>query len=142
MPQGAPQGFPQGGPPGGFAAGGPGRIGGRPFFFLFGGPWLALFILLTLVVLAIAFYQIYKKAGFNGLLGLLMLVPIVNFGMMLWFAFTEWPLLTQLREQRALSAMHAEQAATAQAVPTPGGPAVGETVDASSAPTTPASEEV
>lgn len=117
MPQGAPQGFPQGGPPGGgFPMGGPGNGGGA--FFL--PPQIfAVVALVMLGIMAVAFYQIYKKAGYNGLLGLLMMVPVVNVVMMLWFAFTEWPVARQLREQKALASLHADVAVPPQATPAP-----------------------
>lgn len=92
--QGMPQGgFPQGGPPGGF--GGRGGFGLLP-----GGPIaemviLALFVI-TLIVLAIAFYKLFQKAGLNGALGLLMLVPVVNLGVALYLAFAEWPVIAEL----------------------------------------------
>lgn len=92
LPQGALQGgFPQGGPPGG-AGGGMG--------FLPGGPIASLVILalfaVTLVVLAIAFYQLFRKAGFAGALGLLMVIPIVNLGVALYLAFAQWPVLAEM----------------------------------------------
>jgi len=109
MEPGAPQGFPQGGPPGGFAGGRP--PGGRPGglrMLMFAGPAVWIILAATLVVLGIAFFQIYKKAGFNGLLGLLMFIPLVNLGMLLWFAFTEWPVFKQMRELQALASLRAE----------------------------------
>jgi len=75
---------------------------------MFAGPAAWIILAATLVVLGIAFYQIYKKAGFSGLLGLLMFIPLVNLGMLLWFAFTEWPVFKQLRELQALASMRAE----------------------------------
>jgi len=110
-PGGAPGGGDMiaGGPPGGFP-GGPGPRGG---LLLPPGVMLAL-IGLGAVVTAVAFWQIYRKAGLNGALGLLMIIPGVNLVMMLWFAFTEWPVLKELREQRAVSAMWAEQHAAEQ----------------------------
>lgn len=98
--QGA-QGF-QGGPPNGFA-GGPGGRG-----MLFGGPFLGIgttvLLVVTLVVLAIAFWQFLRKAGFTPALGLLMLVPLVNLGVALWLAFTEWPLTRELERTKLVAA--------------------------------------
>jgi hypothetical protein len=103
---------------------------------MFGGPVMAILLLATLVVLGIAFYQIYKKAGFNGLLGLLMLIPIVNLAMMLWFAFAEWPALVKLRELQALASLRAEgvvavptQVAAATAAPAPAAASVAEAIE-------------
>lgn len=106
LPGGAPGGGDMiaGGPPGGFP-GGPGPRGG-----LLLPPGVMLVLLgLGAVVTAVAFWQIYRRAGLNGALGLLMIIPGVNLVMMLWFAFAEWPVLKELREQRAVSAMWAEQ---------------------------------
>jgi len=75
---------------------------------MLGGPWVWLLFGVTLLVLAVAFYQIYKKAGYSGLLGLLMFIPLVNLGMVLWFAFAEWPIFKKMREAQALATMRAQ----------------------------------
>jgi hypothetical protein len=54
--------------------------------------WLAVAVLMV-----VAQWKVFSKAGFNGALGLLMLVPCVNMIVWLWFAFTEWPIEQQLR---------------------------------------------
>ena len=41
----------------------------------------------------VAFWKICEKAGFPGVLGLLMLVPIANIVLPLYIAFAEWPVL-------------------------------------------------
>lgn len=98
MPQG---GFPQGGPPGGI-----GPRGGMAF--LPGGPIasiaIAVLFAITLVVLAVAFYKLYEKAGFSGAIGLLMLIPVVNLGVALYLAFAEWPALAELARVKLLAA--------------------------------------
>lgn len=48
--------------------------------------WIAVFLLQALI-----FGVIFRKAGYNGWLGLLMAVPVVNLGTLLWFATTTWP---------------------------------------------------
>lgn len=56
--------------------------------------------IIGVVALAIAvWWRIFSKAGFSGVLGLLMLVPLVNLFMILFLAFSEWPIE---RENRAL----------------------------------------
>jgi hypothetical protein len=45
-----------------------------------------------LVLQAIIFGTIFRKAGYSGWLGLLMAIPIVNLGALLWFATSTWPL--------------------------------------------------
>jgi hypothetical protein len=114
-PQGGmpPNGFPQGGPPGGFA----GRGGGMGF--IPGGPFTSIAIMvlfgITLIVLAIAFYKLFQKAGFAGALGLLMLVPVVNLGVALYLAFAEWPVLTELARLKMVAAFPTAAPATVEA---------------------------
>lgn len=116
LPQGMPQGgnFPQGGPPGGFT--GP---GGRMFL---GGPLMSigttLLLVVTLAVLAVAFWQILRKAGFTPAIGLLMLLPIVNLGVALYVAFTDWPVLAELQRLKLVAAS-VPVAATASAARPP-----------------------
>ena len=100
---GAPQGgFPQGGPPGGISG-----MGGRGGF-LPGGPFASIFLValfaVTLIILAIAFYRLYEKAGFSGAVGLLMLVPVVNLGVALYLAFAEWPVVAELARVKLVAA--------------------------------------
>lgn len=115
---GAPQGgFPQGGPPGGLS-GMAGRGG-----FLPGGPFASIFLValfaVTLIVLAIAFYRLYQKAGFSGAIGLLMLVPVVNLGVALYLAFAEWPVLTDLARVKLIAASAGLAVATDPMRPAP-----------------------
>ncbi len=89
-------------PGGGFGQGrGFGRGFASPGFFP--GAGIAGFLLLaaTLALVTVAFWQLYKKAGYEGGLGLLMLIPFVNVAAMLFLAFAEWPVLKELRECRA-----------------------------------------
>jgi uncharacterized membrane protein YhaH (DUF805 family) len=63
---------------------------------------LALFVLNIIV-----FCKIYARAGYPWAMGFLMLIPIVNFIMMLILAFSEWPIqrqVKQLQQQLASSA--------------------------------------
>lgn len=93
-------------PPGGFQGGPPG-MGDRAGGLLFGPtlPLLTTAILaVTLVVLTMAFWKLFSKTGRSGALGLLMLVPVVNLGVMLWFAFAEWPIENELSRLKALVA--------------------------------------
>jgi uncharacterized membrane protein len=68
---------------------------------------MAAFTLLV-IILAIAFavlsvviyWRIFAKAGYNGALGLLMFVPIVNFIVLCLLAFGEWPIYRELDELR------------------------------------------
>jgi len=56
------------------------------------------FALLFAILPVIAFWKICEKAGFNGVLGLLMLVPIANVILPLYVAFAKWPALEQKQE--------------------------------------------
>lgn len=59
-------------------------------------------ILITLILIffycfmGLMWWKIFKKTGFHGALGILMLVPILNFVMMAILAFKEWPIQEQL----------------------------------------------
>ncbi|NTU71376.1 MAG: hypothetical protein HGB10_06120 [Coriobacteriia bacterium] len=97
-----------GGPPSGFPGGPGGAPGGRSGL-MFLGPWggiigIALLVL-TYVVLAVALWRFLSKAGLTPAVALLMLVPVVNLGVVLWAAFTEWPALREvdrLKQQLAV----------------------------------------
>jgi hypothetical protein len=124
VPQGAPGGMPgggfAGGPPGGMR--GPGGFGMLP-----GGPMTSIVVLVlfavTLIVLAIVFYKLFTKAGFNGALGLLMLVPVVNLGVALYLAFAEWPVLAELGRVKLEAASADLRSAVAAPEAAPGAPA-------------------
>jgi uncharacterized membrane protein YhaH (DUF805 family) len=62
------------------------------FFILFG---LVIFVL-TIVV----YWRIASKAGYSGAMSLLMLIPLVNFIVILIFAFGEWPIEAQIKALR------------------------------------------
>jgi len=61
-----------------------------------------LVILAALVFVFLPFYRIFAKAGYAGMLCLTMIVPILNIIMLLFLAFSEWPILKKLKalEQR------------------------------------------
>jgi ABC-type spermidine/putrescine transport system permease subunit II len=88
-----------------------------------GGPTtaivLALIFLVTCVVLAIAFYKLYQKAGLSGPIGLLAIVPVVNMGIALYLAFAEWPLAKELAHAKLLAASVATPAVEAVGPTTP-----------------------
>jgi hypothetical protein len=50
------------------------------------------FFIASLVIQAAIFGAIFRKAGYSGWLGLLMVVPVVNLIVLVWFATTTWPL--------------------------------------------------
>ena len=115
-PQGLPGNgqMPAGGPPGGFG----GRGGGVGFLGPFGGIVGIALLVLTYVVLAVAYWQFLSKAGLTPVIALLMLVPVVNLGVVLWASFTAWPALTEVSRLRELVATYELRAAqSAQAGP-------------------------
>jgi glucan phosphoethanolaminetransferase (alkaline phosphatase superfamily) len=59
----------------------------------------SIFILSFAVLIAVVWWQIFKKAGFHPSLGLLMLLPIVNIIMLFVFAFTKWPVYDKLSKE-------------------------------------------
>ena len=65
--------------------------------FLSGGIGLLL-VIIVYVIMLVAWWKIFAKAGHSGALALLFLVPIVNLVIFLWFAFSEWPIHRRLRE--------------------------------------------
>jgi hypothetical protein len=68
--------------------------------FLLAGPFMFLGLIVA-VVMAFAFWRIFRKAGFEGVLGLLILIPVVNVAAILWLALADWPVLRELRHRRA-----------------------------------------
>ena len=63
--------------------------------------FLILAVLSMLVV--VPFWKICTKAGFPGALSLTQLVPILNFLVLFYLAFAEWPVHRQLNEMRRRS---------------------------------------
>lgn len=60
-----------------------------------------LFALVVLVVTIFVLYKVIQKTGRSGWLALLVLVPFGNIGLMIWLAFSDWPILQELRALRA-----------------------------------------
>jgi hypothetical protein len=57
--------------------------------------------LLIMVVFIAAYWQMFKKAGYSGALSLLLLVPLANIILILWFGFSDWPVVRENRELRS-----------------------------------------
>lgn len=57
--------------------------------------------LVSLILGLIINWKIWSKAGFNGAMSLLMLIPIVNIIMIFVLAFGEWPVRRELEQLRA-----------------------------------------
>lgn len=56
----------------------------------------------SLLVFALVWCRIFKKAGHNAAMGLLMLVPAVNLVMMLVLAFSTWPVEREVKTLRGI----------------------------------------
>lgn len=69
-------------------------------FAAFGLIWMLVCLALLILGLVIN-WKIAEKAGFSGAASLLMLIPLVNLIVFIYFAFTEWPIERALREARA-----------------------------------------
>lgn len=59
--------------------------------------------ILFYIFLGLIWWRIFKKTGFHGAFGLLMLVPVVNFVMLMILAFKQWPIQQQLSLSGAVS---------------------------------------
>ena len=71
----------------------------------FRGGFGCLFFLGMVVLLFYPFWRIVTKAGYPGVMCLLLFVPVVNF-IFLWIAaLSEWPIEAQLRELKARAGM-------------------------------------
>jgi hypothetical protein len=64
-----------------------------------GAPELLIILMMALIGV-VPFYQIFKKAGYQGFLAVLMLIPLINLIMLFFLAFSDWPVLKQLRNFR------------------------------------------
>jgi hypothetical protein len=129
------RGFPGGGP--GFGGGGFGPRGmmGRHVLFPGGGIFFLLMAVAVSALVVFLFWRILRKAGYEGALSLLMLVPFVNIGLLVYLAFEEWPVLKELHKWRLAYAQTAAPAVPAgPAAPTTPMPAQPETVIVPTAP--------
>jgi hypothetical protein len=57
---------------------------------MFGGMAFLTWVIMGLIIV-VPFWKIFQKAGFNGALALLMLIPFINIIMVFYLAFAEWP---------------------------------------------------
>ncbi len=51
-------------------------------------------------LLGLAWWRIFAKAGYGNLIGLLALIPGINLLMMTILAFSDWPVMVELRQLR------------------------------------------
>jgi hypothetical protein len=54
---------------------------------------IVIILLFCIVPVILPFGKIFAKAGFPSVLGVLMIVPLVNFILLFFLAFSEWPAL-------------------------------------------------
>ncbi|WP_404362761.1 hypothetical protein [Marinobacter sp.] len=54
-----------------------------------GGHWLWMLVIAILAV--IPAWRICQRTGYPGWLGLLILIPLVNLGLLYFIAFSDWP---------------------------------------------------
>jgi hypothetical protein len=71
-----------------------GRIGLPELVILF-------FITVGSLIVVLPWWRILKRTGNPPALSLLMLIPLVNVGLLFWFAFAEWPIERQLEAFRS-----------------------------------------
>lgn len=50
-------------------------------------------LIITWFVIGLAGWRVFSRAGFEGHIGLLFLIPIANFFALLYLAHTDWPVL-------------------------------------------------
>ncbi len=61
-----------------------------------------LWALIIGIITVVPFWLIFSKAGFPGVLSLLILVPIANVVVLFYLAFAEWPALRERRQPSGL----------------------------------------
>jgi hypothetical protein len=59
---------------------------------------MAFFALLFLAMHIFFHWRIFSRTGLPGVLSLLLLLPVVDLIILGYFAFTDWPILKELRE--------------------------------------------
>jgi hypothetical protein len=58
---------------------------------------LLVIFLLVCPLFIVIWWRIFSKAGHPGALGITMMIPVVSFFVLLWFAFSEWPIEKRLK---------------------------------------------
>ena len=59
-------------------------------------PILVLYILVTAGVSIVCWWRIYWRMGLPSLMALLMVIPVANLAVLLYIAFTRWPIEERL----------------------------------------------
>ena len=68
----------------------------------FGLPEL-LFLLVGGIVIILPLWRVFSKAGYPGALSLGMVLPVVNIVLLYFIAFSDWPVLQELKALRTPS---------------------------------------
>ena len=56
------------------------------------GPLEIVVMLVCAAIIIIPFWKIFSKAGYNGALAILMVIPIVATVLLFYLAFSKWPI--------------------------------------------------
>jgi len=62
-----------------------------------------LLVLIVVAFLIVPFWKIFSKAGYPGIIGVLMLVPFLNLVLLFFLGFSDWPVLKELNALRQKS---------------------------------------
>lgn len=65
-----------------------------------GFPELLVLLGMGVIFGIIPFWKIFSKAGYPGVMGLAMFVPFLNFIMLFYLGFANWPVLRELEALR------------------------------------------
>lgn len=60
-----------------------------------------LLLFVIVVPIAIVWGKIFSKAGYSAWLAAALFVPLINLGVIIWFAFAKWPVLSELARLRS-----------------------------------------
>jgi len=66
------------------------------------GGVFVVFLLVAIAITVLVWGVLFKKAGYSFWLGLVMLVPIGNLIMLIWFLAAKWPIQAELERLRLL----------------------------------------
>jgi hypothetical protein len=61
---------------------------------------LIVFTVFAFPFLVLPFWKIFSKAGYPGIMGIAMLVPLLNVVMLFFLGFSDWPVLKELNTLR------------------------------------------
>ncbi len=56
--------------------------------------------ILFLAIIVVIWWKIFDKAGMSAPLSILMFIPLVNLILLFYFAFSEWPILKEVKSLR------------------------------------------